>query len=196
MKLFFKTEFLEEPKDRDAEVTDLQNWPRITGLAWVVVTDDGAVVRGFRFKVKHDVDPPVFPPDVQKIIEEQGHPAKYVIDRFMYDVGVCDTLIAHDLKTHFGTLAAEAIRYGSRAKKRIENRLCTMDDIDEVYADDGRSLSDLYYALFEAEIDDDLEVMVALQAEIEIVQELITRGIVRTGKVDVEDLVHEIRTMR
>lgn len=183
MKLIFKVETYREPADLDAQITDLDNWPRITGLAWVVVNDEGKLVRGFQFKVKHDVDPPDLPEEIAKVIADQGHPAKQIVAKFLSDYDVCDTIVAHGFKLNYSILAAEAIRYGLRAKTKIadDRRICTQTGIEEVYEAESetRNLPDLYYSLFGEFIDDDLTPMQVLQVLEKVVEELVYRGIVR-----------------
>lgn len=179
MKIIFKAEVYQEPTNLDAPLTDLDIWPRITGLAWIVINDDGRIVRGFQFKVKHTVGVTSFPPEIEAEAEALGYPAKYVIDRFLSDCDSVDTLITHGLKRNFGILAAEAIRYGSRAKSKIANRICTKDGIDELYEGEERTLSALYHSLFGDFIDDELPVMSELQVLVNISEELIYRGILK-----------------
>lgn len=177
MKILFKVESYLEPEDLDAPVTDLDKWPRITGLSWVMLNDENKIVRGFRFKVKHTVGETGFPPEIKQSEEEQGNPAKYVIDRFLSDYDSADFLIAHGLKRNFGLLAAEAIRYKSRAKTRIENRFCTIEDVDPIlYDGEERTLSALYFSLFGDYIDDDLEPIKELSVLCKIVEEIVLRG--------------------
>jgi hypothetical protein len=184
MKILFKVESYLEPEDLDAPVTDLDKWPRITGLSWIVISNENKIVRGFRFKIKHTVGETGFPPELQKIEEEQGNPAKYIIDRFLSYYDSADVLIAHGLKRNFGLLAAEAIRYKSRAKTRIESKFCTIEDVDPIlYADDERTLSALYFSLFGSYIDDDLEPTKELSALAEIVEEIVLRGALKPAEV-------------
>lgn len=183
MNLIFKVQTYNEPIDLSAPISDLDNWPRVAGLSWVIVNDEGKLVRGFTFKLLHDVGKLDFPEAVGVDLTNNGIPATRVISKFLSDYDSCRTLIAHNLKRDYSILAAEAVRYRLQAKTRIETRICTQTDIEEIYGREGRALSDLYYSLFEAEIDDDLGFQTEVTVLVDIVKELIERGILKPTPV-------------
>ena len=179
MQIIFQTDALGEPIKPDAPLSDLDNWPRLKNLAWVIVNDEGVLVRGFSFKIKHTSPIPGIPEDVAVDMEENGHDAKTILTKFLKDYEGADTLVAHNLNLHYSILAAEAIRYGVRANKVITNRFCTIKDADELYPDDGRSMSNLWRSLFDSDIDDNIDLITDLKILIDIISELNFRGMLR-----------------
>ena len=131
MILVFDTETNGKARNFKAPVNDLNNWPRVVQLAWAVYKEDGSQVRGGKHLIKPDGW--LIPQDVVEVhgitfeqAMEEGLPASEVISKFIYDYEACHTLVAHNIAFDYPTLLCEFIRYGLRAKKRITNKVCTM----------------------------------------------------------------------
>lgn len=181
MTILFSTETTGYPIEPYPPITEIHNWPHLIRLAWVVVTNDGKLVRGFSFNISPDNlgdETDLLHTGVLAELKDKGHPLKTVLDKFLADYDACDTMVAHDLELHYGVLAAEAIRVGARAKTRIEKRLCTKTQIDEIYPDEqNRTLPDLWYALFGAQIENGFDLMTDLKILIDLYSELKFRHI-------------------
>jgi len=132
MTIIFDTETTGTPKNYKAPPTDTDNWPRMVQLAWVVIDDDEKLIRGFNFNIKPDgwtVEPgaeAVHGLSLEKL-HETGQPAPTIIQQFFDDYDTVDTLVAHNMNFDFNILAAEAIRYGLRAKTKVSRKVCTME---------------------------------------------------------------------
>lgn len=119
MKLFFDTETTGVPRNYKAPVTDLNNWPRLVQLGYIIYdTDKGGEI----FEVysgEHVVFPEGFeiPESVSKIhgitqayALEHGEPLKSVLDIFIGHLQWADELIGHNLSYDLNVLGAEYLR--------------------------------------------------------------------------------------
>lgn len=132
MTIIFDTETTGKPINYKAPATDLNNWPRIVQLAWIVIDDAENEVCGYNFNIKPDGW--TVHPEAQAVhglslehLHETGHPAPEIISKFFDDYDRSKTLVAHNLAFDYNVLAAEAIRYGLRAKSKIASKVCTME---------------------------------------------------------------------
>lgn len=119
MKLFFDTETTGVPKNYRAPMTDLENWPRLVQLGYVVydLQDGGEWLEYAAFE---DVIIPegfVISEEVSKIhginhamAIEHGIPLSVALNQFVNWAEICDTIIGHNLSYDFNILGAELIR--------------------------------------------------------------------------------------
>ena len=119
MILFVDTETTGVPKNYKAPVTDLENWPRLVQLGYIVydVLDGGEVneYTSAEFIVRPDGF--VISPEVSKIhgvTQEKaltdGDSLHDVLTMFFQWASVCDTLVGHNLNFDMSILGAEFIR--------------------------------------------------------------------------------------
>lgn len=181
MTLLFSTETTGDPIVPYPPIQETQNWPRLIRLAWVVCNDDGQLVRGFSFTISPEHlgdEAGLLTSSELQDLKTKGHPLEKIVKKFLDDYDVCQTMVAHDLGRHYGVLAAEAIRVGARAKTRIEKKLCTKTQIDEIYPDDqSKEVADLWFALFGNQITPGFDIMVDLKFLVDIYSELKFRSI-------------------
>lgn len=131
MYLFFDTETNGLPKNFRGDFKDVDNWPRVIQLAFVMADDDLNEVESFCELIR---------PDGWTIPEEKfwiengystaenllkGVPAEYALNRFVEAVEKCQTMVAHNVAFDTPVLSAEMLRYGIKANAR-PNKLCTM----------------------------------------------------------------------
>lgn len=119
MILFFDTETTGVPKNYKAPVTDLENWPRLVQLGYIVydVLDGGKVdeYTSAEFIVRPDGF--VISPEVSKIhgvTQEkaltEGASLLTVLDTFVDWVDACDTIVGHNLNFDLSIIGAELVR--------------------------------------------------------------------------------------
>lgn len=132
MILVFDTETNGKPINYKAPINDTNNWPRVVQLAWAVYADNGNVVGGQNFIIKPDGW--ILPDEVVAIhgisyekAMDEGVPANVAIQKFIDDYEACHTLVAHNIGFDYPVLICEFLRYGLRANKKIENKICTMN---------------------------------------------------------------------
>lgn len=121
MILFFDTETTGVPKNYKAPVTDLENWPRLVQLGYVVydVLDGGEVEEYTSAEFIVQPDGFVISPEVSKIhgvTQEkaltEGISLGMVLDNFVGWANACDTLVGHNISFDLNILGAELIRCG------------------------------------------------------------------------------------
>ncbi len=126
--LFFDTETTGLPKNFKASYRDIDNWPRIVQLSWLV--SDGVDV-----KMESDniikVDFPI--PEVSsnihgitnKVSEQKGRPLVHVLSEFLNDINNVDVLVCHNLNFDLAVLQSELVR--AEMNPEIAKKMfCTM----------------------------------------------------------------------
>lgn len=129
--LFFDTETNGLPKNWKAAVTELDNWPRIIQMGWMLCNAGGEVINEQKHLVKPDGW--VVPTDPFWVnngystakCETEGKLLAEVITAFLADYAQCDILVAHNMDFDRYVLGAEFIRYGFKTEKR--HRICTKE---------------------------------------------------------------------
>lgn len=130
MNLFFDTETTGVPRNHNAPVSDVENWPRLVQLGFIVMDGKDTLVEQ-EFIVKPEgFEIPVEASNVHKITTEralaEGTPVNKVILEFMFWMNQCDTIIGHNVDFDVHVFGAEYYRiYGSNP---FEGRktVCTM----------------------------------------------------------------------
>ena len=130
--IFFDTETNGLPKNWRASMSNVDNWPRVIQLSWLVADEHENILR----KQNH-----IIYPDGWKVPEEKfwidngnntgkcmvrGIPMNVAIDLFLWDYKDCDAMISHNMEFDFNVLGAEMLRYGKKTDKRA-TRLCTKE---------------------------------------------------------------------
>jgi DNA polymerase III subunit epsilon len=130
--LFFDTETTGLPKNWSASYTEVDNWPRVFQLAFILADEQGSVLQAESALIKPDGW--VIPQEKFWIenghstekCEERGEPIDQVLDRFMAAKGLADCLVCHNLKFDHRIMWAEIIRSGRQPRSGME-KICTME---------------------------------------------------------------------
>ena len=131
MYLFFDTETTGIPKNYKAPVSDLNNWPRLVQIAWLVVDESGAEISS----AEHIVKPNGFtiPAEAAKIhgittdiALDRGIDIKFALDGIAKDILAAKKLIAHNMAFDEKILGAEFLRAGYSNHLDAKSRSCTM----------------------------------------------------------------------
>ncbi len=131
MYLFFDTETTGIPRNYRAPVADLQNWPRLVQLAWLLVDAQAREITSAEYVAR-----PVgftIPSDAARIhgittaiAEERGIDIGTILDAIMPDIGKASVLIAHNMSFDEKILGAELLRAGRPNVIESSKRQCTM----------------------------------------------------------------------
>lgn len=132
MYLFFDTETTGLPKNYNAPVKDVDNWPRLVQLAWILAGADGKTVEQFNCIVKPDgwvitEQASAIHGITQAMAEKDGIPVAEALKRFarlLYDKGV--TLVAHNIDFDYKVVGAELERLGWPVGFGSTPMICTM----------------------------------------------------------------------
>lgn len=130
-RMFFDTETTGKPKNYKAKIQDVDNWPRVVQLSYIVFDEETELVCE-DFIVKPDGF--VISDEVaeihgitQEMALEKGLPLIDVMKKFRADINSCDVLIAHNISFDVNVVGAEFIRLDEDPEGfAIISQLCTM----------------------------------------------------------------------
>ena len=132
MHLFFDTETTGVPKNYKAPVTNLENWPRLVQIAWLITDKEGNELKSNEYIIKPDgFSIPVEASKIHGIThnyaEENGHDLKLVLKEFISDISDSSTLVAHNIKFDEKIIGAELLRVELDSELAAKPRKCTME---------------------------------------------------------------------
>lgn len=177
MLLFFDTETTGLPRDWNAPVEKLDNWPRLVQLAWLLCDEDGRE----REKSVHIVKPEGFtvPPEsarVHGITQEKalaaGKDLRLVLEEFAEMIEEADFLVAHNMNFDEKIMGSEFLRSNMDSGLFRTKRICTMLSTIEFCGIPSASgegykwpkLSELHIKLFGKDFEDAHDAMVDTSA--------------------------------
>jgi len=141
--LFFDTETTGLPKNYKAPVTDVDNWPRLVQLAWLLYDDNDNYVDGCNDIVCPDGwTVPEQAANLHGITTEralaEGHPVIDVLTRFENAMRQATHLVAHNMAFDERILGAEYVRAKwPRILPKLP-RVCTMLSTTDICKLNGR----------------------------------------------------------
>lgn len=159
MYLFFDTETTGLPRSWKAPVTDLDNWPRLVQLAFLLSDPSGNRLAGGDFIIK----PAGFtiPAEAARIhgitterAEKEGRDLRAVLDDFQAAVARTEYLVAHNLSFDEKIVGAEFLRNKMPDTLQAKVKICTMQTgtdlcaIPGPYGNKWPKLAELHYKLF------------------------------------------------
>lgn len=166
--LIFDTETTGLPANYNAPVSDLENWPRLVQISWVLT--DGVEREEFNYIIK----PTDFkiPDEVSAIhgitdseARKNGRDRDFILNLFRTAINVADVVVAHNLDFDKAIVGAEYYRmFGadSFGKRLAEKKLfCTMKDSADILKITGThaggkkwpKLIELYRHFFDEDFD-------------------------------------------
>lgn len=132
--LFFDCETTGKPLRYGASYSDLDNWPRVTQLAWSIAGIDGVVIKsraaiiypdGWEipkedFFINNNMS-------TERCVEE-GLPLGGILDEFIADKHECEVLVGHTLTSFDHPVVwAEILRSGRQPRSGM-HKICTMKE--------------------------------------------------------------------
>jgi DNA polymerase III epsilon subunit-like protein len=159
MYLFFDTETTGLPKNWKAPVTDLNNWPRLVQLAYLLYDTSGNKISSGDFIIKPEgFTIPVDASRIHGITTEkairEGHAINTVLQQFNSLIGQANYLVAHNMSFDEKIVGSEFLRNGMQNSILNKNKICTMERTTNFCAIDGPygykwpKLSELHNKLF------------------------------------------------
>lgn len=157
--LFFDTETTGLPKNWKASYKELNNWPRLVQIAWIIADNSGNIIEQNNYLIK----PTAFsiPDDATKIHRistqnamENGHELQFVLNQFNTSVTKSDIIVAHNLNFDINVVASEMFRSTVNSVIFDKDQICTMERTVEfcklpgAYGYKYPKLSELYQILF------------------------------------------------
>lgn len=177
MFLFFDTETTGLPRDWNAPVEKLDNWPRLVQLAWLAFDREGNRLAGG----EHIVRPegfiiPTASSDVHGITTEralaEGEDLRQVLEEFSGKISEADLLIAHNMNFDEKIVGSEFLRNSIASRLFEKERICTMIssiDFCAIPSSSGSGykwprLSELHVKLFGKDFEDAHDALVDTSA--------------------------------
>jgi DNA polymerase III epsilon subunit-like protein len=133
MYLFFDTETTGLPANWKAPVTDTNNWPRVTQLAWQVYDQDGNLLSERCDLIKPDgwviPDEEFFRENNMSTerCEREGVPLAEILKDFVQQVDAADYLVAHNMAFDEKVIGCEMVRMDSKFREEPK-KICTMQE--------------------------------------------------------------------
>ncbi len=143
MYLFFDTETTGLPRNWNAPVTDLNNWPRLVQLAFLYYDQNGNKISGGDFIIKPDgFSIPVDASRIHGISTEkalsEGQLLTSVLQNFQSLISQAEVLVAHNMSFDEVIVGAEFLRTGMQNTIPSKRKICTMKSTTDYCALDGR----------------------------------------------------------
>ncbi len=178
--LFFDTETTGLPRNFKAPYTDVNNWPRIVQLAWIL-SDGEQIISQSNNIIKVDFPIPVESSRIHGITNavslEKGREIGPVLLDFIEDVESSDVLICHNLNFDLTVLQAELLRLSLNPELK-KKMFCTMKSSVEYcklpgnYGFKWPKLEELYKICFQENLENAHDAMVDVQATYRIFNKL------------------------
>lgn len=157
--LFFDTETTGLPKDYNAPVSDVENWPRIVQLSWVLADCNATVLSECNYIIKpNGYDIPKQAESIHGISNAkalaEGYEIKAVLDEFLLAVKHADLIVGHNIDFDVKIVASELCRQNYKDELSTKRRLCTMKISTNLCKLNGKygyrypKLQELYKTLF------------------------------------------------
>lgn len=189
--LFFDTETTGLPRNYNAPVADVANWPRIVQIAWMVYDDETETsLRDYIIKPVGFV----IPTDASRIhgitterAEREGHLLEEVLAEFTTAVDRADCVVAHNISFDEKIVGAELVRKNMLNTLVAKKSICTKDVSTNFCAIPNQNgynsfkwprLSELHEKLFGVAFVDSHTALADVQATAKCFFELKRRGVV------------------
>lgn len=162
MYLFFDTETTGLPRNWKAPVSDLNNWPRLVQLAYLVFDHVGNEISSGN----HIIRPNNFiiPSNASQIhgisterAKQVGEEISNVLQKFELLASQSQFLVAHNMNYDEKIISAEFLRYSMQNSISTTNKICTMEstvdfcEIKGLYGNKWPKLSELHLKLFNSD---------------------------------------------
>lgn len=186
--LIFDTETSGLPTSYKASFSDVNAWPRIVEIAWIMldeamnpISSSQFIVRPDGFKISSGASS-VHGITTEKAMTE-GSPLRYVLSCLAEDLSSVDLLVAHNIDFDFSVVNCEFLRSKVSSSLTTKRRFCTMKSTTELcnipgnYGPKWPKLEELYRFLFRRTFSEAHRAMHDVQATTECYLELRRRGI-------------------
>jgi DNA polymerase III epsilon subunit-like protein len=190
MILFFDTETTGLPKNWKAPVTDLDNWPRLVQLAYLVYDFDGNLIHSCNEIVKpNGFTIPVDASNVHGITtdlaNQRGIKIQDVFELFYFHIKRAKVIVAHNMAYDEKILGSELIRLGLDNILDTKEKICTMESsvdlckINGPYGYKWPRLDELHRYLFQYDFTGAHDALADIQATAKCFWELKTRKVIK-----------------
>ena len=184
MILFFDTETTGLPKKWKAPVTDLDNWPRLVQLAYLVYDFDGNLIHSCNEIIKPSgftipMDASNIHSITTEIANQRGSNITDVFEIFLIHLKRAKVIVAHNMAYDEKIIGSELIRLGLDNILDSKEKICTMEStvdlckIDGPYGYKWPKLEELHRFLFNHDFEGAHDAMADIQATARCFWELV-----------------------
>ena len=195
MFLFFDTETTGLPLDWRAPLEDLDNWPRLVQLAWLLTDENGKKVKSTNRIIKPEgFIIPTEAAAVHGVSTERAHEEGVLLNpalkEFIQAVDKAKLLVAHNMSFDEKIMGAELLRKKHEHKLFDRPKICTMQSSTDyckiqsaLRAENGYGykwpkLIELHQKLFDQEFENAHDALADVKACARCFFELMKRGII------------------
>ncbi|MEX0810747.1 MAG: 3'-5' exonuclease [Chitinophagales bacterium] len=165
MYLFFDTETTGLPRSWKAPVSDLNNWPRLVQLAFLLYDDAGNKIEGGDYIIRPDGF--TIPNDAARVhgitterALDEGVEIQGVLEEFHDFIDESKFLVAHNISFDEKIMGSEFLRHQMEDITAKKPKICTMHKSTDFCRIPGRygfkwpKLSELHYKLFGSDFEE------------------------------------------
>lgn len=189
MYIIFDTETVGLPNNWNAPFSDLENWPRMVQIAWMIFDENQTLIK----KVSKIIKPENYtiPEEIAKIHRitteraiKEGQDLKEVLLEFNKDLENNDYLIAHNIAFDEAIISAEFLRKGIKSNIESIEKVCTMKESKDYFKrrtgkEKWPKLTELYIELFGEIFEDAHDALVDVKACAKCYFEMVNKGILQ-----------------
>jgi DNA polymerase III epsilon subunit-like protein len=194
MYLFFDTETSGLPRNYNAPLSDLDNWPRIVQIAWLeqdkygnTISTGNYYVKPVGFEISEGSE------KIHRISKEKaedlGYTISSVLEVFAAIIKKSEYVIAHNIEFDYKVLSAEFARLYMDNELSEKTKICTMQETVEfcqLPSSSGLkfpSLAELYYKLFGTNFGNAHDAQADIEATARCFWSLKERGVIDTKQL-------------
>ena len=188
MYLFFDTETTGVPDDRNAPLTDFDNWPRMVQIAWIFEDKTGNRIEQDDFIIKpENFDIPQESSEIHGITNKkaklEGKDLNTVLVKFSELLNKADTLVGHNISFDVKIIGAELLRNNFHPNFREKKKICTQKSSTNYCKLPGKygykwpTLPELHTKLFGEDFKEAHDASVDIKATEKCFWELKNRGV-------------------
>lgn len=133
-------------KSRIFKPKDIEFWPYVVEIAWILVDEDGLLVDGEDAILKQKTSIPLSASNIHKITTEkmlaEGEDPKPIYESLLSQIQNCDTIVSHNAEFDIEVLKADLYRHGFIFSVLNEKDVyCTMENGKEFCITYGKGLT-------------------------------------------------------
>ncbi|NOX48301.1 MAG: 3'-5' exonuclease, partial [Chlorobi bacterium] len=197
MILFFDTETTGLPKNWKAPITDLNNWPRLVQLAFLLFDKDGNKISSGDYIIKPNgftipkESSRIHGISTEKAIVE-GYDVESILNDFKELIEKASYIVAHNMSYDEKIVGAEFLRANMPNYLSKKKKICTMESSTNFCAIKGPygykwpKLSELHYKLFNTEFEEAHNAAVDIAATAKCFWELLNKKIINIQNVSID----------
>lgn len=189
MELFFDTETTGKPKRYDAPVSDVDNYPRLVQLGYIVTDGDQTLLETEILIYPNGFEIPEEASRIHGVTTErarrEGLAIKHVLLDFVYWIGSVDLIVGHNVDFDVSVVGAEYWRLYESNPFSGKKTICTMKSSTNFVGLPGKygfkypKLSELYLKLFGMEMGAAHTALQDIQNTVKCYRALVDRGIIK-----------------